>query len=166
MRPPDPILRMTGIHKEFPGVKALDGVDLRLYPGEVHALMGENGAGKSTLIKVLTGVYSIDGGEIVLEDKPVHFSSPLQAQQAGVSTVYQEVNLCTNLSVAENIFIGREPRQFGRIKWGEMRRRAKPALAPVDLKSDVPEQLSTYSIAIQQMVAIARAVDVSARVLI
>src|SRR3954462_9602221 len=81
---PRPVVQMTGIRKEFPGVKALDGVDLRLYPGEVHALMGENGAGKSTLIKVLAGVYSIDGGEIVLADKPVHFSSPLQAQQAGV----------------------------------------------------------------------------------
>src|SRR4051794_13597997 len=161
-----PVVEMTGIRKEFPGVKALDGVDLRLFPGEVHALMGENGAGKSTLIKVLTGVYSIDGGEIVLGDQQVYFSSPLQAQQAGVSTVYQEVNLCTNLSVAENIFIGREPRQFGRIKWGEMRRRAKAALARVDLHLDVSAPLSAYSIAIQQMVAIARAVDVDARVLI
>ncbi|WP_231127550.1 sugar ABC transporter ATP-binding protein [Motilibacter aurantiacus] len=161
-----PVVQMTGIRKEFPGVKALDGVDLRLFPGEVHALMGENGAGKSTLIKVLTGVYTIDGGEIRLGGEPVLFSSPLQAQQAGVSTVYQEVNLCTNLSVAENIFIGREPRRLGAINWGQMRRRAKEALARVDLHIDVSQPLGSYSLAIQQMVAIARAVDVSARVLI
>src|SRR3954447_22751117 len=113
---PDPILRMSGIHKKFPGVTALDDVDLRLFPGEVHALMGENGAGKSTLIKVLTGVYVSDGGSVTLNGQPVRFNSPLAAQQGGVSTVYQEVNLCTNLSVAENIYIGREPRRFGRIR--------------------------------------------------
>ncbi|WP_459806085.1 ATP-binding cassette domain-containing protein, partial [Herbidospora sp. RD11066] len=94
------ILRMTGIGKEFPGVRALDGVDFRLLPGEVHALMGENGAGKSTLIKVLTGVYSIDAGEIELAGAKVAFTGPLEAQKAGISTVYQEVNLCRNLSVA------------------------------------------------------------------
>jgi simple sugar transport system ATP-binding protein len=161
-----PVLEMTGIRKVFPGVVALDGVDFRLLPGEIHALMGENGAGKSTLIKVLTGVYDIDGGEIHLGGQPVQFSGPLQAQQSGVSTVYQEVNLCTNLSVAENIFIGREPRRFGKIQWGPMRKRAAELLARLDLDIDVSAQLSTYSLAIQQMVAIARAVDVSARVLI
>jgi len=161
-----PVLEMTGIRKVFPGVVALDGVDFRLFPGEIHALMGENGAGKSTLIKVLTGVYEIDGGEIKLGGEPVRISGPLQAQQAGVSTVYQEVNLCTNLSVAENIFIGREPRRFGRIQWGQMRRRAGELLARLDLDLDVSAPLNTYSLAIQQMVAIARAVDVSARVLI
>src|SRR6187200_2403264 len=113
----DPILRMSRIHKAFVGVKALDDVDLQLFPGEIHALMGENGAGKSTLIKVLTGVYDIDGGDIELAGQKVRFTGPLQAQQAGISTVYQEVNLCPNLSVAENIFIGREPRRFGRIQW-------------------------------------------------
>jgi galactofuranose transport system ATP-binding protein len=157
---------MTGIRKVFPGVVALDGVDFRLFPGEIHALMGENGAGKSTLIKVLTGVYDIDGGEIRLGGEPIRIAGPLQAQQAGVSTVYQEVNLCTNLSVAENIFIGREPRRFGRIQWGLMRRRATELLARLDLQLDVSAPLNTYSLAIQQMVAIARAVDVSARVLI
>jgi simple sugar transport system ATP-binding protein len=157
---------MTGIRKVFPGVVALDGVDFRLFPGEIHALMGENGAGKSTLIKVLTGVYEIDGGDIKLAGEPVRISGPLQAQQVGVSTVYQEVNLCTNLSVAENIFIGREPRKFGRIQWGVMRRRAAELLGRLDLNLDVSAPLSTYSLAIQQMVAIARAVDVSARVLI
>ncbi|WP_433825518.1 sugar ABC transporter ATP-binding protein [Actinoplanes sp. CA-015351] len=161
-----PVLEMTGIRKVFPGVVALDGVDFRLFPGEVHALMGENGAGKSTLIKVLTGVYTIDGGEVRLGGEVVHINGPLQAQQAGISTVYQEVNLCTNLSVAENIFIGREPRKFGRIQWGLMRRRASELLARLDLDIDVSAPLNTYSLAIQQMVAIARAVDISARVLI
>ncbi len=161
-----PVLQMTGIQKIFPGVVALDGVDFRLLPGEIHALMGENGAGKSTLIKVLTGVYDIDGGEISLAGQPVRFTGPLQAQQAGVSTVYQEVNLCANLSVAENIFIGREPRSLGRIKWSEMRKRAAALLTRLDLDIDVTAPLETYSLAIQQMVAIARAVDVSARVLI
>ncbi|MBB2944230.1 simple sugar transport system ATP-binding protein [Actinoplanes lutulentus] len=160
------VLEMTGIRKVFPGVVALDGVDFRLFPGEVHALMGENGAGKSTLIKVLTGVYTIDGGEVRLGGEVVHINGPLQAQQAGISTVYQEVNLCTNLSVAENIFIGREPRKFGRIQWGLMRRRASELLARLDLDIDVSAPLNTYSLAIQQMVAIARAVDISARVLI
>jgi monosaccharide-transporting ATPase len=161
-----PILQMTGIRKTFPGVVALDGVDFSLRPGEVHALMGENGAGKSTLIKVLTGVYGIDAGDIRLDGTPVRFGGPLQAQQAGISTVYQEVNLCANLSVAENIFIGREPRRFGKIRWSEMRRRSAALLAGLDLHLDVSAPLSTYSLAIQQMVAIARAVDVSAKVLI
>ncbi|AGZ42063.1 sugar ABC transporter ATP-binding protein [Actinoplanes friuliensis] len=161
-----PILQMTGIRKTFPGVVALDGVDFSLRPGEVHALMGENGAGKSTLIKVLTGVYGIDAGDITLDGAPVRFGGPLQAQQAGISTVYQEVNLCANLSVAENIFIGREPRRLGKIRWGEMRRRSAALLADLDLHLDVAAPLSTYSLAIQQMVAIARAIDISAKVLI
>src|SRR4051794_28796221 len=164
---PDPILRMTGIHKAFVGVKALEDVDLRLFPGEVHALMGENGAGKSTLIKVLTGVHAIDAGEITLEGRPVLFASPMEAQRGGVSTVYQEVNLCANLSVAENIFLGREPLKAGRIQWRAMRRGAAEALARVQLHHiDVSAQLSSYSLAVQQMVAIARAVDIDARVLI
>ncbi|MCM4077513.1 sugar ABC transporter ATP-binding protein [Paractinoplanes hotanensis] len=153
-------LKMTGIKKIFPGVVALDGVDFRLLPGEIHALMGENGAGKSTLIKVLTGVYDIDGGDIELAGRKVRFTGPLQAQQAGISTVYQEVNLCPNLSVAENIFIGREPRRFGRIQWSEMRRRAEVSLARLDLDLDVSAQLDSFSLAIQQMVAIARATEV------
>ncbi|GAA3340598.1 sugar ABC transporter ATP-binding protein [Amorphoplanes nipponensis] len=161
-----PILQMTGIRKTFPGVVALDGVDFSLRPGEVHALMGENGAGKSTLIKVLTGVYGIDAGDITLDGAPVRFGGPLQAQQAGISTVYQEVNLCANLSVAENIFIGREPRRFGKIRWSEMRRRSAELLAGLDLHLDVAAPLGTYSLAIQQMVAIARAIDISAKVLI
>jgi simple sugar transport system ATP-binding protein len=148
----DPVLQMRGIEKAFVGVKALDEVDFRLFPGEVHALMGENGAGKSTLIKVLTGVYPIDAGEIVLEGE--------------VSTVYQEVNLCANLTVAENLFLGREPVRLGRIRWREMRRQAATALARVHLDIDVSAPLDTYSLAVQQMVAIARALDVSASVLV
>jgi monosaccharide-transporting ATPase len=116
------LLTLTGITKTFPGVTALDNVDLTLRSGEVHALMGENGAGKSTLIKVLTGVYEPDAGSVVMGGVPVRFSSPLHAQHGGVSTVYQEVNLCLNLSVAENIFIGREPRRLGLIRWSQMRR--------------------------------------------
>ena len=166
MGEPPPVLEMTGIRKIFPGVVALDGVDFRLLPGEIHALMGENGAGKSTLIKVLTGVYGIDGGTIRLSGREVRFAGPLQAQEAGVSTVYQEVNLCTNLSVAENIFIGRQPRRFGRIRWSEMRRRSAALLARLDLDIDVSAPLNTYSLAVQQMVAIARAVDIDAKVLI
>jgi monosaccharide-transporting ATPase len=163
---PDPVLTMQGIGKEFPGVTALSDVDLRLFPGEVHALMGENGAGKSTLIKVLTGVYGVERGTISLAGRSVRFGSPLEAQHAGISTVYQEVNLCANLSVAENVFIGREPRSYGRIRWGEMRRRADAALARVDLDLDVTAPLGSYSLAVQQLVSIARAVDVDAEVLI
>ncbi|MEH1100879.1 sugar ABC transporter ATP-binding protein [Micromonospora sp. CPCC 205561] len=161
-----PVLTMTGISKTFPGVRALHDVDFRLFPGEVHALMGENGAGKSTLIKVLTGVYGTDEGTITLDGEQVAFRGPMQAAASGVSTVYQEVNLCTNLSVAENVFIGREPRRLGAIRWGEMRRRARQLLARLDLDIDVTAQLGTYSLAVQQMVAIARAIDVRARVLV
>ena len=160
------MLSMSGISKQFPGVKALEGVDFRLFPGEIHALMGENGAGKSTLIKVLTGVYDIDEGEISLDGRPVRFAGPQQATEAGISTVYQEVNLCANLSVAENIFIGREPTRFGRIQWGVMRRRATELLQRLELDLDVTAQLSTYSLAVQQLVAIARAIDVDAKVLV
>jgi galactofuranose transport system ATP-binding protein len=161
-----PILQMTGIHKAFATVKALDEVDFRLMPGEVHALLGENGAGKSTLLKVLTGVLEIDAGEIELKGQPVLFGGPLEAQRGGVSAVYQEVNLCPNLSVAENIYIGREPRHLGRIQWRAVRRSAVEALARVDVHVDVSALLSTYSLAVQQMVAIARAIDISADVLI
>ncbi len=163
---PDEILRMAGIRKEFPAVLALDDVDFRLFPGEVHALMGENGAGKSTLIKVLTGVYGVDAGEITLAGEPVAFTGPAAAQRAGVSTVYQEVNLCPNLSVAENILLGREPRRFGRIHWSALRRRAAELLARLEVSLDVAAPLGEQSIAVQQLVAIARALDVDARVLI
>jgi galactofuranose transport system ATP-binding protein len=166
MTEPSPILSMRGIGKQFPGVTALSDVDFRLFPGEVHALMGENGAGKSTLLKVLTGVYSVDAGEIELDGRSVAFATPLQAQQAGISTVYQEVNLCSNLSVAENIFIGREPRVLGAVNWRAMKKRATELLARLQIDIDVAAELGTYSLAIQQMVAIARALDIEAKVLV
>ncbi|MFI6803636.1 sugar ABC transporter ATP-binding protein [Streptomyces luteogriseus] len=158
MAEPRPVLEMTGIVKEFPGVRALSGVDFRLFPGEIHALMGENGAGKSTLIKVLTGVYSLDGGTITLDGKAVRIGSPLQAQHAGISTVYQEVNLCPNLSVAENIFIGREPTRAGRIQWKQIRKQAAEMVDRLGLDIDVTAPLSSYPLAVQQLVAIVRSV--------
>jgi len=162
----EPLLQMRGIRKVFPGVVALDDVDLTLRAGEVHALMGENGAGKSTLIKVLTGVYRADGGETSLAGAVINPGSTLEAEAAGISTVYQEVNLVGSLSIAENILLGRQPRRFGVIRWGETRRLAKRALARLGLELDVDAQLDSCSMAIQQMVAIARALDVKARVLI
>jgi simple sugar transport system ATP-binding protein len=163
---PAPIVTMTGIGKTFPGVTALTGVDFQLFPGEVHALMGENGAGKSTLIKVLTGVYEADAGSIVLAGEPVRFSGPLRAQAAGISTVYQEVNLCPNLSVAENIYLGRQPRSLGRIRWGDLRKQARDLVRRLELDIDVNRRLDTCSLAVQQMVAIARAIDLDPKVLI
>ncbi|MDX3517330.1 sugar ABC transporter ATP-binding protein [Streptomyces scabiei] len=158
MAEPRPVLEMTGIVKEFPGVRALSGVDFRLFPGEIHALMGENGAGKSTLIKVLTGVHSLDGGTVTLDGKAVRIGSPLEAQQAGISTVYQEVNLCPNLSVAENIFIGREPTRAGRIQWKQIRKQAAEMVDRLGLDIDVTAPLSSYPLAVQQLVAIVRSV--------
>ncbi|MBV8633537.1 MAG: sugar ABC transporter ATP-binding protein, partial [Burkholderiaceae bacterium] len=161
-----PILELHGISKQFPGVRALSDAGLRLYPGEVHALMGQNGAGKSTLIKVMNGVIAPDTGRILLEGKAIHPSSTLEAQSLGISTVYQEVNLCPNLSVAENIFIGRYPRRFGSIAWRTMRREAQKLLERLKLDIDVTAPLSSFPLAIQQMVALARALNISARVLI
>jgi len=161
-----PMLVMENIVKEFPGVKALSNVDFRLYPGEVHSLMGENGAGKSTLIKVLTGVHLFDEGKVLLEGEPIHVTTPLQAQELGISTVYQEVNLCANLSVTENIFIGRQIKKKGRLDTKTMNQRAEELLSRLDLNIDVTKLLSSYSVAIQQMVAIARALNVSAKILI
>lgn len=161
-----PVLDVTGIHKLFPGVKALSDAGLRLYPGEVHTLMGQNGAGKSTLIKVLTGVYQPERGSIVLDGERIEPRSTQHAQELGISTVYQEVNLCPNLSVAENIFIGRYPRRFGMIDWRRMRRNAAELLARLQVDIDVSRPLASYPLAIQQMVAIARALNISAKVLI
>jgi monosaccharide-transporting ATPase len=173
LSPPDsgPVaLALSGIHKRFAGVAALQDVQLVLRPGEIHALMGQNGAGKSTLIKVLTGVYTIDAGEMRLAGVPILPASPLAAQRLGISTVYQEVNLCPNLSVAENIFSGRYPRrgllQGRRIDWAVVNRRARELLARLDVDIDVSQLLSSYPVAVQQMVAIARALGVSSKVLI
>ena len=160
------LLEMRHITKEFPGVRALSNVDFTLHAGEIHSLMGENGAGKSTLVKVLTGVYPRDGGTVFLNGKAINPKTPKDAQDTGISTVYQEVNLCSNLTVAENIFIGREPRRFGMIDWKTINRRAAELLAKLDVHIDVTKTLDNYSVALQQMIAIARAVDVDAKILI
>lgn len=157
---------MKGIEIQFPGVKALDGVDFSLRRGEVHALLGENGAGKSTLIKCLTGVNKMDAGKITLEGKEIRPTDPKNAMDLGISTVFQEINLCDNLSVAENIFIGRQPIRHGQIDWKEINRRSQALLERFQIHIDVTRPLSQYSTAIQQMVSIARAVDVDAKVLI
>ena len=161
-----PIVEMTNISISFPGVKALDSVSFRMFPGEVHSLMGENGAGKSTLIKALTGVYGIDSGTMTLAGEKLVISGPAQAQAAGISTVYQEVNLLPNLSVAENIMLGREPRRLGVIDWRATRARAAELLQRLHLTVDPGSPLSSHSLAVQQLVAIARATDVDAKVLI
>src|SRR5215471_18915041 len=151
-----PVLTMTGISKDFPAVRALDEVDFRLFPGEIHALLGENGAGKSTLIKVLTGVYDLDSGEVELDGAVVRISSPHHAQQLGISTVYQEVNLCPNLSVAENLFLGREQSTGVLLHSRRMRRAAAALMSDLGLEIDVGAQLGSYPIAVQALVAIAR----------
>jgi simple sugar transport system ATP-binding protein len=160
------VLSMRGINKTFPGVKALQNVDFTLRKGEIHALMGENGAGKSTLVKVLTGVYQKDSGYISLDgnDKEVSIKSPQDAQNAGISTVYQEITLCPNLTVAENMFIGRGSYTF--INWRAQEKRAGEILKKLKIPTTANRQLGTCSLAVQQMVAIARAVDMDCKVLI
>jgi galactofuranose transport system ATP-binding protein len=160
------VLKLTGIVKRFPGVTALDQVDFELRGGEVHSLMGENGAGKSSLLKVLTGVYQPDQGSIILNGRQIQPSSPAQAAALGISAVYQEVNLAPNLSVRENICLGREPRNRIGIDWKGMTRRAESALDTLGVHLDVRKPLGSYSIAVQQLVAIARGIDVSAKVLV
>ena len=160
------VLEMRGICKYFPGVRALQDVDFTLRKGEIHALMGENGAGKSTLIKVLTGVYPKDGGEVHIEgvDGPAVIRSPQDAQNAGISTVYQEITLCPNLSVAENMYIGRTKGAV--TNWRKMNSGAGKILESLGIPASPTQQLGTCSIAVQQMVAIARAVDMECKVLI
>ena len=158
------LLEMRHINKFFPGVKALCNVDFTLRKGEIHALMGENGAGKSTLIKVLTGVYQSDGGEITVDGKNVAIRSPQDAQNNGISTVYQEITLCPNLTVAENMFIGRERGPFVRQK--DYKKRAAELLGELGIPARGTQQLGDCSLAVQQMVAIARAVDMKCRVLV
>ncbi|MCA1449873.1 sugar ABC transporter ATP-binding protein [Ensifer sp. IC3342] len=162
----DNILSAVRIDKGFPGTKALDKVDFHLQRGEVHALLGENGAGKSTLIKCLTGAYRRDGGNILLDGVEVDPRDTFDAQRLGIGTVYQEVNLLPNLSVAENLFLGRQPRRFGMVDIRAMNRKARELLSEYELKLDVTRALASYSVAIQQVVAIARAVDLSGKVLI
>lgn len=164
--PNDIVLSMRNISKSFPGVRALHNVDFTLNSGEIHALMGENGAGKSTLIKVLTGVHPKDAGTITIagSSKEVHIKSPQEAQNLGISTVYQEITLCPNLTVAENMYIGRGNYRF--IHWNKMRAKTTEILEKLNIPARATQQLSTCSLAVQQMVAIARAVDMECKVLI
>lgn len=160
------VLKMENISKSFPGVKALQNVDFTLRKGEIHALMGENGAGKSTLIKVLTGVYELQSGKINIDGKNITNRSPQEAKENGISTVYQEVNLCPNLTVAENLFIGREPRKAGFIDWKSMNTKSEALLENLGIEAGATDKLEDVSLAKQQMIAIARAVDMQCKVLI
>jgi simple sugar transport system ATP-binding protein len=165
--PAAPIVELQNVSIRFGRAQALDGVDFRLFPGEVHALIGENGAGKSTLIKALTGVTPIDDGRILLDGRPVSFSGVADAQAAGISTVFQEINLLPNLSVAENVMLGREPRRrWGGIDVKAMRARTVELLSVMRLDIDPTSPLSDHSTAVQQLIAITRAVSVKTRVLI
>ena len=161
-----PIVEVLGATVRFQAETALDGVDFRMFPGEVHSLMGENGAGKSTLIKALTGALKLDDGIVRVGGQPVHFRSPRDAQDAGIGTVYQEIDLLPNLTVAENIMLGREPRRFGAIDWKRVRETARIALADLGLDVDPSSLLSSHSLAVQQLVAIARALSTDLKVLV
>src|SRR5215213_10006024 len=164
--PPDPILRMEGIVKRFAGATALDHVDFELRRGEVHALVGENGAGKSTLIKIMTGAYRRDGGEVWLEGGPVAFATPADAQAAGVIAVHQEIHLLGYRTVAENVFLGREPRRWGLVDWRRMNADTAALLAGLGIGLPPTATLGALSTAQQQMVAIARGVSLGAKVLV
>ncbi|WP_299909887.1 sugar ABC transporter ATP-binding protein [uncultured Paracoccus sp.] len=160
------LLSIRSLTKTFPGTRALDGVDFDLQAGEVHALLGENGAGKSTLIKCLTGAYHRDGGTVALDGAEIAPRSTVEAQDLGIGTVYQEVNLLPNLTVAQNLMFGREPRRWGLIDSRAMRAEAREMLGHYGLQLDVDRDLGSYSVAIQQIIAIARAVALSGKVLI
>ncbi len=160
------VLHAKGISKSFAGIPALTDVEIALAPGEVHALLGENGAGKSTLIKILTGAYKPDAGEIYLNGQLVMPRDTLQAQSLGIGTVYQEVNLLPNLTVSENLFVGRQPTRFGLVDKKRMDRESREILKKYGLELDVRADLGSYSVAVQQIVAIARAVELSGKVLI
>jgi ribose transport system ATP-binding protein len=161
-----PVVELTTVSKRFGNVLALDRVSLQILPGEVHALVGENGAGKSTLIKVITGVYQPDGGEVHYKGRPVSFDRPLDAQAAGISTTYQELNLVPQLSVAENLFIGRERTRFRLVDVARMRREAREVLERYGIDIDVRRQLREFGLGVQQMVAIVRAVSTNATVVV
>ena len=163
----DNILELKGITKRFGGVEVLHEVSFSLRPGEVHALLGENGAGKSTLVKVITGVHQPDGGEIILNGKSVDFSNALDSRKAGIAAIYQELSLFPDLDVAENIFIGRQPTtRSGRIDWTRMYREADDLLTSLGVRINLRTKARQLSIAQQQMVEIARAFSIEARILI
>jgi galactofuranose transport system ATP-binding protein len=159
-------VELRGITKNFPGVRALENVNFCAAPGEVHALLGENGAGKSTLIKIMTGALGADSGEVRVDGQPVVIASPAEARRFGISAVYQEVNLIATLSVTKNLTLGRQPRRFGLISWREANARARERLKRLNLEIDVEQPLGAYSIAVQQLAAIARALEDDTRVLV
>src|SRR5665213_3348889 len=161
------MLKLKGISKSFPGVRALSGVDLEVKPGEIHGLLGENGAGKSTLIKIVAGAYAPDRGEMLFEGAPVRWSSPREAQQRGVQVVYQEFALFPQLSVAENIFVGHERRnRFGIVDHGRTRREAREVLERLGVSLDPRASVASLSVADQQMVEIARAMVQQVKLLV
>jgi monosaccharide-transporting ATPase len=162
----DVLLAMSGISKAFNGVPALREASFEVRRGEVHALIGQNGAGKSTLIKVLTGVYDRDVGDVVFDGRPVRFSGPHDAQLGGIATIYQEVNLVGYRSLAENVFLGREPRRYGLVDWRRMNAEAARILTSFGLDVDVTRPLNSFAVATQQLTAIARAVSIEARLVI
>ena len=164
--PDDPVLKVRNVDKSFAGVHALSKVDFTAHAGRVHALVGENGAGKSTLIKVFTGVHEPDGGEIELQGEPVTFRAPIDAQNAGISTIYQEVNLVPLMTVAQNLYLGREPRRFGLVDHRQMNRDARELLDSYGIVVEPTKQLRSFGLGLQQMVAVVRAVSIDARVVV
>ena len=166
MKDSRPVIRMRSISKSFGGVHALKNVQLDIFSGEVHALLGENGAGKSTLIKVITGVHQPDEGEIELNGTAVYFNNPREAQQHGIAAIYQEPSLFPDLSIAENILVGRQPLRGGRVAWGQMNKEAGALLTRLGVDLNPKTKARNLSVAQQQMVEIARALSVEAQVLI
>ena len=152
-----PLLEMHHITKRFPGVLALEDVNFEVRPGEVHVLVGENGAGKSTLMKIISGVYEVDSGEMVLQGRPVKFANPRQAQESGITTIYQELNLIPQLSIAENIFLGGEITRGAFLDWAEMYRRTEEMLRRLHLEIDPRAKVSSLGVAEQQLVEVAKA---------
>ncbi|WP_376743477.1 sugar ABC transporter ATP-binding protein [Ensifer canadensis] len=168
MSNPSPAIEMRGITKNFPGVKALKGVSFVAYPGEVHALAGENGAGKSTLMKILSGVYRLDGGAVVVGGEERHFTHPLDAIRAGIAVIYQEFSLLPERTVAQNIFLGREPTRFGLVDHGAMNQEARRVLSLFGSSHRIEPDtvVADLDVASQQLVEIAKAVSLDARVIV
>jgi ABC-type sugar transport system ATPase subunit len=164
--PGNVLLEMQGIGKTFPGVRALEGVQLRVKEGQVHALLGENGAGKSTLIKILSGAYAKDEGQILFEGQPVEIRGPHDAQALGISTIYQEFNLASDLSVAENVFLGHLPTKRGRVDWSTVKGRTREILDTLGVEFSVDAPISSLSVAEQQLVEIAKALNRKTRILV
>ncbi|MFL5760615.1 MAG: sugar ABC transporter ATP-binding protein [Thermomicrobiales bacterium] len=164
--PPSPLLRVDQVSKSFPGVLALQDVSLDVYPGEVHGIVGENGAGKSTLMKILSGVYAPDEGQILIDGQPVSIHDPRHAQRLGISIIYQEFNLMPNLSVEENVFVGRQPNSGGVVRWRDLRRQTRELLNQLGVRLDPGAIVRDLSVAEQQMVEIAKALSLNARLVI